>query len=585
MPYEIPPGFLWRSLNVVDRYGRLRTRQGLSRVAAAGLGSRPTGGVSFKTAGGARLTVAAGTDKWYRLSGGSWVDISGGHAFLADVHNPTRFTMFPSSGTNWIIGVNNADAPYKWDGSAPAAVLVGGTPPVARDITVASNFVVLGNVVESGTRAPSRIRVSDFNDLDTWAQYGPVDLTDTNDDIVAVRALNRTSFAVYKENSVWMGWAELGLFPFRFETMDYQPGPCSPAAVVRFGQVHYYFGIDGRIYRFNGVRLDVVSRAIEYYLQTAGLPTTFRPADRDRCWGVYSAVDRCIWFFLPGPTGADPTVGISLNTDTGAVYPHVFPFPVSAGWEGDDAASISWSDLLIYADWVGGPFEATYPSWDSFGGSLRPATFVGAVSGQIYRQQFDVADDTTPIPQLAEWPLKTWFGMERHTHLDGLETFFAQTAEGAGVRLDIGVSDALGEVLDPQYTTLGVHDTTSLGRQKFNIESLEARFWSIRYAVTSSGPVEFRGGLANGWPQEVPEHGAEPITVIVVGPILVTPTAGLSSVTVTGVFAADYMVAVETSWPTQYGIPEESKTLTSFVIELGTPVPLGGVIRCKVITS
>lgn len=583
-PWQVPEGAAWRLLNMVDRFGRTRTRPGLRAAAATGPGARITGGQFFTTADASALVVAATLDKWYRRAGAGWTDISGAHVFAATETSPTRYTVFPSSGVNWLIGVNNTDDPYKWDGIAAAAVPLGGSPPVAKDITVADNYVVLGNVVESGMRAASRIRISNFNDLDSWDQYGPVDLTSTNDDIVAVRALTRQSFAIYKTRSQWVAWAELGLFPFRLEPMDYEPGPCSPSAIVRQGQQHWYLGTDTRIYHFDGFRAEAVSRAAEYYLQTHGLPTSFRSINRDRAWGTYTALDRRVWFFFPGPTSSDPVLALSLNVDTRTIAPHIFPFPVSAGWEGDDVSDLSWDDLLIYPDWVGGAFEATYPSWDSFGGTLEPSSFVGSVDGQVYRLQYDADDGGHAIPQICEFPIRGWYGMDKSMHLDGVESWFRQVPNGPAVRIDIGISDALAEPVDPNYVTLGYHDTALATRQKFNDAQLNGRFMSVRLAATG-GPVEFLGGLANGWPEEAAEHGTAPEAVVNVLPGSIVPDAGATLVLVTGVFTGNYMVAIETSWPTQYGIPEETRSLTQFTIELGTPCPPGGVIRYKVITE
>lgn len=584
VPYDIPNGFLWRSINIVDRWGRLRTRPGSRAVSTTGPGSRITGGQEFRMVSGVDQTVAATLTGWWRLSGGGWVDITG-TALNGTVDNPTRFAVFPSAGINYLVGTNNVDALQKWDGVTSTFVPVGGTPPRAKDITVSGNFVVLGNVVESGIRSPSRIRVSRFNDLDLWDQYGPADLTDTNDDIVAVRSLTRTAFAIHKTKSIWLGYAQLGLFPFQFEKMAECPGPCSPSAVVTVDQEHYSFCTDMRIRKFNGSRAEILSRQVEYYIATAGLPTTFRSTNRARCWGMYSAVDRNVWFFFPGPSNPDPMLALTVNCDTGVVYPHVFPFSLTAGWAGEDASDLSWTDLLIYADWVGGAFQATYPSWDSFGGTLSPTCFLGSSTGQIYRQRYEApSDDTLDIPQMWEFPLKTWLGMAKTSHLDGIETFMQQMTNGPAVRIDVGVSDAMAEPVDPNYTTLGHHDTSLAIRQKINLPDLDMRFWSIRFSTTA-GPVQFLGGMANAWTTEVPESGSLPEAMVNIQPITVLPATGADSVTVTGAFVTDYMVAIETSWPTQYGIPEATKLLTSFIIELGTPAPAGGVIRCKVITS
>ncbi len=580
-PHEIPPGFLWRSLNTVDRYGRLRTRPGFqAAVSGASLG-RIRGGFSFKNVAGVRQTVAAGGAAWWSLiSNNQWTDISGSAVFTNGEDDPTRFTVFPTAGVNWLIGVNNVQAPYKWDGVSATIEPLGGSPPIARDATVIGNFVMLGNVIEAGVRAPSGIRVSDFNNLDGWSQYPTrADLTDTNDDIVAVRALTRTIAAIYKEQSIWIAYAQAGLFPFAFETMEYGPGPCSPAAVVRVGQEHYYLATDLRLYRFNGQRSEVRSAAIERYLIAPGLPTQFRSINRSRCWGIFTPEDRRVWFFFPGPNGPDPVLAISHNLDNGASYPHVFPFALTAGWDGDDASSLAWNDLTGTWDHIG---PGLYPSWDSFGGTLTRVGFVGSADGQIYRFRYDQDDAGIAIPQQTEFPLKPWFGLENNSHIDGVELFFEQIASGPLVQVDIGVSEALAEPIDPTYVALGRHDTALATRQKFSLSNLDSRFWSIRLTASTSAPLQFLGGMAGGWPEEVPEQAVAVPTQISIPPVVVNVLEGAFTQVMTGTFTLPFMVAVETSWLTQIRV--YGKTTTQYTVEFGTPPPSSTeTMTCKVI--
>lgn len=576
VPYDIPPGFLWRSNNIVPRYGRLRTRPGLQKAATTGPGSRISGGMMFKNAASTTQIVAATLTKWFKLSGDAWVDISGAFSFTHDADNPMRFAVFPAAGSNWLVGVNNTDVPKKWDGVAGALVSVGGTPPIAKDVTVAGNFLVLGNVIEAGVRSASRIRVSDFNDLDTWAQYGPVDLTDTNDDIVAVRALTRTSFAIYKEKSIWMAWAQLGLFPFQFETMEYRPGPVSPAAVIRVDQDHYYLGLDSRIHHFNGLSAEIVSGPIEKYIQDITLATAFRAINRARCFGVFNFYDRNLWWFYPGPTNADPTLAISFNRDTGALHLHSFPMALTAAWEGDDIATLVWSDLTGTWNAIG---PGSYPTWDSFGGTLQNTAFIGSLAGQVYRQKDDADDDGTAIPQSWEFPLKTWLGMKFNTHVDGIENFFTRKASGPLVSVQVGTSAALAETPDPTYQAVGNHDTGLTTRQKVAIPVLDARFWSIRYSLLSSTPIEFAGGVATGWPEDVPESEAAALTASVV--VAVAMSAGQVTVVVTGQsFPSSYLVLYNTSWATEVVI--SGQVPGGFTATFTNPAGVGDTFWYKV---
>lgn len=576
VPYDIPPGFLWRSQNIVPRYGQLRTRPGLEPVATTGPASRISGGMYFKPTTGAAQTVAATLTKWYKVSGNAWVDISGAFSFTNGTDDPARFAVFPAAGANWLVGVNNVDVPKKWDGIAAAMVSVGGTPPIAKDCTVSGNFLVLGNVVEAGVRSASRLRVSDFNNLDLWTQYGPADLTDTNDDIVAVRALTRTAFAIYKERSIWMAWAQLGLFPFQLEVVEYRPGPASPSAVIRVDQEHYYLGSDSRVHRFNGLSASIVSGPIERYLQDIRLLSAFRAVNRARCFGFFNYYDRNCWWFYPGSTTPDPTLAISFNVDTGALHLHSFSAALTAGWEGDDIATLSWNDLTGTWNAIG---PGTYPTWDSFGGTLQTTAFIGSLAGQVYRQKYDAADDGAAIPQSWEFPLKTWFGLRYNTHVDGVENFFENVSAGPLVNVQVGSSPALAEVLDPTYQSMGNHDTALTTRQKVALPVLDARFWSIRYSVTSTAAIRFNGALATGWPEEAPESTGAAVAASAV--VTVNMTDGQTAVVVTGQsFPSAGIVLYNTSWATEVVI--SGYTASGFTATFTVAARLGDVFTYKV---
>jgi hypothetical protein len=500
-PYEIPAGYFWRSTNVLFRHGRLRERAGLSPILTAAIGDRISGGFTFKDGARTRHTLVATQAKWYELTGGGgFTDISGAFVGTAEPENPWRFVAFPSSAQTFAIGTNFAEPPQLWDGVAPTISPVPGNPPVARDVTVCGNFVILGNIVEGGAPSPSALRISGFNDPSDWTS-GHVDLADTNDDIVAVRGLSRTTFAIYKDASIYVGTLQAGLFPFSFELIARMPGPCSPSAVVAAGQVHYYIGQDGRLYRFDGLTANPISTPVDALLQNDQLPSFFASPQRARCWAGYNAFDQRVWFFYVGPKDVDPYRAVAHHLESGELTLHDYPYTLTAGWEGDDASIIAWDDLTSFTwDNIG----ETFPTWDSFGGNQSPILAIGAGSGQVYRQRYDEGDHGVPIDSQWELPLKPWLGMENTSHFDGIENFFEQRSAGATATLEVGVSEALAEPVDPDYTIVGYHDTTRKDRQMRGIPNLDARFWSIRFTI--QGAFRWLGAMAAAWPEAVAQR-------------------------------------------------------------------------------
>src|SRR5712691_2064251 len=115
-PLIDPTQNLWRSQNMVPRFGELRQRPGYRKVQlTGGPGGRGSGGMFYNTLGGVAVNVAASTTKWWKQTGATWTDISGAVTLTGDADNPARFTVFPSGGVNLLLGVNNKDKPKQYN--------------------------------------------------------------------------------------------------------------------------------------------------------------------------------------------------------------------------------------------------------------------------------------------------------------------------------------------------------------------------------------------------------------------------------------------------------------------------------------
>jgi hypothetical protein len=497
---EIPPGALRQSQNMLPRFGRLMTRPGLVRALQTGPGGRIIGGVTYRAANSVGRVVAATPTKWFRKDATVWTDITPGAPLTATADDHARFAVFPT-GTpqvNLLIGVNNRDTPKKWDGVTAAFAPLGGAPPVARDVAVTDQYVILVNVVEGGNRFTIRGRISKANDPETWPDNFVFELpmggVQGADEIVAARALSRTAVGILKDESQWVGITQPGAFPFRFERVDTKPGPVSTAAVAEHGGVLYYLGRDVRLYRFDGARTEAISPHLDRQFQAL-----FRGVSRGRAWALPRRADRSIWFFFP--SGAeDPDRALSYHLETGAIYPHVFAQKLSAGWPGDDVATVAWDDLAPFT-WAN--LADTFPTWESFGGSLVPIDYLGTVDGNVFRFQYDFDDDGVPISMLWEYPLRAPVS-QRHRHrVDALEASFTAKPGGPAVSVSVGTSEALAA--EPTYTPLGTHDTAATGRQLLTKDGLDGRFLSQKFEATTLNKVgvEYQGALLYLWAEEV----------------------------------------------------------------------------------
>ena len=462
--------------------------------------SRISGGLYFRTASDAARLVVANLTKWYKPSGTTWADISGSVTFTADPDNPTRFVTFTASGVNNLVGTNNKDALYKWDGGAGDMTAITGSPPsIARDLCVCGNFLVAGNVVESGTRYSKRVRASAFNNPDSWPGLFVWDLIDSDGNLVGLKRLGRSAFVAYMTDTFYLFQLQSGVVPFRYEQGDILPGPCSPAVIVSTGAQHFYLGTDARIYRVSGLRAQSVSPPTDSFLQQSGLSTSFRFANKERGFGYYSSADERVWFFYSGSI-TEPTLAVSYHVPTGALHPHSFPEGMTAGWSGQDIVALTWADLSTFT-WAN--IGATYPTWSSFDGDQKATSFLGSAAGNLHKQAYGIGDNGAVIAANGEFPLRAWLGVEKLTRVDGLDLFFDQIASGPTVTVECGTSTSLAEA-SLTYTTVGTHDTALATRQKPEIGTLEDRFISIKLSWSRAGAVNFKGGALYSWEQSLP---------------------------------------------------------------------------------
>jgi hypothetical protein len=471
--------------NVVVRDGTLVNRPGLAQFNATAVGGRPMGGALFET-GASKFTVIGTTTKLKKLNAASsgYDDLTGTTAPTGSSDDPWRFVVFPTSTDN-LIGTNKANTPQTWDGVAATFSDLGGSPPRAGDITVAANRVILADTVESGVAKQYRVRWSGFNNHASWDSLDFADLSDTSDVMVGCRALSRVAFAVYKAHSQWVGLAQTGQFPFKFELQDLKPGPVGPAAIVVAEGRHYYLAVDGSIYVFDGIRTTHVGDPIRRFLLG-----NFNFSQPRRCFGYYSRRDRDIYWWFTPPGTDDPAMGISLQIDTGRFFPHVFRKASSCGFEGSLVSTVTWDGLGAFTwDNIAG----TYPTWNSFGSASLPVEVVGGTDGVI--RQFGVASTDDGSAPSAKWRFQSRQpgGVSERTRVESLDSFFSVASAAQTVTVKVGSTDTLGT--DPNFPaeltdTFDVGATDALRQSTYATDSPgagtgtpEARFVTISYEL------------------------------------------------------------------------------------------------------
>lgn len=498
----VPEGFWVDGQNVIARNGVTQLRGGIAAITTKPSSSRVMGGFYYKDNAGTERVIVGTRVGFHLYQGVSWSDISG-TALTGGVTDQVRFTSFPLSTTTRVLAVNDVDAPQVYTGTGTFAAL-GGSPPIAKTVTVAFQRAVLGNVTISGTRRGSSIWISDFQNPASWPAINQVDLPDTGDLIVEVRALNNQSFAIYKDRSQWIGIGSGNLFPFVFSLQSQQPGPVSPGSVVQVEEVHYYLGIDGGIYRFDGSRTMQIGHRVRQLIQN----------DLDfgvsgEVHGMYDQTNREIWWFWPSTSNMAGFNGISYRLPYDEIpdafsTKHVYGLNVTASVSWRNLTSLTWSDLASYNAWTGSAFVLAFPTWSTFALRGQWGMLVGDSTGQVSIFGQSGGDQGTAIAASWESPLRALTGIGENVRVDVIESNFKATPVSVTCGITAVTSDTLGDdgtQQTVQYIDLANAMTKSFTRATYY--NLVARYLGIRYSIATATAIpEYRGSTVFAYKRE-----------------------------------------------------------------------------------
>lgn len=489
----VPDGYFSDGQNVLPRNGVTLIRPGMSKLTAAAPGSTSImGGIYYKDNTQTSRIVAASTTDFFSYSGAVWSTITGS-ALTGTASDQIRFSVFPFSTTTRVVAVNDKDAPQVWPGSGNFAAL-GGSPPIAKTVTTAFQRMILGNVTISGTRRGSSLWISGFQDPTLWPAVNQVDLPDTGDVIVDVRALNNQVFAIYKENSVWVGIGAASIFPFVFDLRAKQPGPVSPYAVVEVENSHYYLANDGSIYRFDGNAATNVGTRIRGLIQT-----DVDWSNKAKVHGFYDSLNREIWWFWPSLNNAVGFNGLVYRLPY-EDYPDAFSplqsysLNTTSSWTWNITTGTTWNPGLSTYTWNGVSFATVYPTWTSFTNVGTAGTLVGGSTGDVYQFGQTGGDSGNAIAAFWELPLRPLAGDGENMQIDVIESFFKKAAQTTNVNIVLVTSDTLNDS-GTQAAAQAV-DISSGSKLRASYYNTLARYVAVRHSMTGSIALnEYRGGM------------------------------------------------------------------------------------------
>jgi len=477
LPYHLVPiGAFFDASNVITRDGVLEVRPGyVNRIAAGGVAQHVNGAIRYiKEDGVTYETVIATRFGMFRLDETgtpAWSDLTPAtDPLTAGEYQHTRFAVFPQNDRHRLILVNDTDLPKVWDGIASTYSLLGGNPPIGRDITVAANRVIIANTYTGGRRNPYRLQVSNVNDATTWDASLIVDLADEPSEIIAIEALNRTSFAVYKRDSQWIAVAQAGAFPFRVEMVDEKPGPFGPGCVVKRSGAHTYIGHDGNVYRFNGIQAERIGDAIQ-----RDVVDGWSYGSMYRTNGVYFSDRHQMWWFYPKLDDTHPRRVLVRDVCTNAFW---------KGLMSHDITACAVGDIV------------------NFEGSDIHTLLIGSADGSIYRLGNARNDAGTAITYSWEFALPIIQGSGRRTVIDAIDTYFRQTDNSQTVNVSAGRSDTLAGTLrydaatavDPNTPTARGTEPERVTPMSSSATQTKGRFTGVRHSGTISNErLEWRG--------------------------------------------------------------------------------------------
>ena len=196
---------------------------------------------------------------------------------------------------------------------------LAGTPPKAKHIGVVRNFVVMGNLDESGTVYPYRLRWSGINDETNWvtsklkmSDYQDLFSAHRNSQIQAVRG--GSYGIIVAEHSTWVmeyiGPPEVFAFS---ETLPYIGTP-APQSVIRVGDDVYMLSQNGFIMVRAGRAVQEIgnNRVNQWFFDQVSEPDIFRTV------GAWDRRKRCLIWVFPGKANdaGKPNHGIIYSVES-----------------------------------------------------------------------------------------------------------------------------------------------------------------------------------------------------------------------------------------------------------------------------
>lgn len=397
--------------NVIPDSGLFRPFFGLSPSAATSISAYARGAISASGSNGFYYNFAGDETKLYSRSSAStssaMVDVSRtSSAYTTGVSNRWDFVKYGEK----IIATNYDNEPQIITFGDTHFANLGGSPPKAKTVSVVGDFVVLGNLDESGTKNVQKVKWSGFGDETTWT---PSPTTQSDEQVLegnfgAIQRIVGGDFGViFCERGIIRMDREGPPTVFGFYPVERKRGAISAGAVCDAGSVMFYIGNDD-IYVFNGqesqnIGAGKVARTVLADLDPAYHYRMSSAADITRSLALWSYAgsgnsngqpNKILVYHWPSGSWAIAEI------ETNALYAYMSPGYTLEGLDEISSSLDALGASLDSVTWDGGSLGI-----GAFSSSNVPSTFGGnALTAVIETKEFEAAtgsaglvDQTRPL--------------------------------------------------------------------------------------------------------------------------------------------------------------------------------------------
>lgn len=313
----------------------------------------------------------------------------------------------------WWIMTNGVNPIKKFTGTGTISDLIsdypsGVTSLLAKFIIEFKDYLILLDVTENGARYPQRIRWSDTADPEDFvngnASYQDISGADW---IVGAIKFKGDYLVVFKERSIWVGYATGDSDIFQFDQKIAGAGCSSSKTIESLGDEIIYLGWDD-IYIFNGIDYESIGTQVQRRLLA-----TMNPQEMNRCFGVIIEEQKEYWLFVPSTGSTYPDIAWCFNYNLNKWTRHSFNDYITMYGYYELEATMTIDDLVGTID------QQTWRIDDRTILQSMPTTLFGDKDGNMYEYSRRVNNedgvaidgwfatkDLNPTQLMSRWLLK-----------------------------------------------------------------------------------------------------------------------------------------------------------------------------------